>query len=42
MKAWVTVSQKVGAGKTSTLVSLAFDFADRELRKPAPAKPSQK
>lgn len=42
MKTLVTANQKDGAGKTSKLVPLAFDFAERGLRKPAPAKPSQK
>ena len=42
MNTWVTANQKDGAGKTAKLVPLAFDFAERGLRKPAPAKPSQK
>ena len=42
MKTWVTANQKEGAGKTAKWVPLAFDFAERGLRKPAPAKPSQK
>ena len=42
MKTWVTANQKEGAGKTAKLVPLAFDFAEHGLRKPAPAKPSQK
>ena len=42
MNAWVTANQKEGAGKAAKMVPLAFDFADHGLRKPAPAKPSQK
>ncbi|WP_262966704.1 P-loop NTPase family protein [Methylobacter psychrophilus] len=33
MKTLVTANQKYGAGKTSTLKPLAFDFAQRGLRK---------
>ena len=33
MKTWVTANQKDGAGKTAKLVPLAFDFAERGLRK---------
>lgn len=42
MNTWVTANQKEGAGKTAKWVPLAFDFAERGLRKPAPAKPIQK
>lgn len=38
MKTLVTANQKDGAGKTSKLVPLAFDFAERGLRKSTPAK----
>ena len=42
MNTLVTVNQKEGAGKAAKWVPLAFDFAEKGLRKPAPAKPSQK
>lgn len=33
MKTWVTANQKEGAGKTAKWVPLAFDVAERGLRK---------
>jgi hypothetical protein len=33
MKTLLTANQKEGAGKTAKLVPLAFDFAERGLRK---------
>ena len=42
MKTLVTANHKEGADKAAKWVPLAFDVAERGLRKPAPAKPSQK
>jgi hypothetical protein len=36
------LNKKSGAGKISKLIPVAFDFVERRLRKPAPAKPSKK
>ena len=33
MKTWVTANQKEGAGKAAKMVPLAFDVAERGLRK---------
>ena len=41
MNTLVTANHKDGADKTSKLVPLAFNFAERGLRKPAPAKPTK-
>ena len=41
MNTLVTANHKDGADKTSKWVLLAFAFAERGLRKPTPAKPSQ-
>jgi len=38
MKTWVTANQKEGAGKTAKWVPLAFDFAERGLRKTGTCK----